>query len=121
MLVIVNSQRCSGHRSGNGHRNKVRYGLPDLRHALVRSNGEYWLYPVWRRVRVERWWYFSSDSRFGNGWVLHTVHYLHHLDDLNALWEKLHHTCGLYMHNQIIVSWWTWDYDCCEWQEEDCV
>ena len=30
----------------------LRYGLPDLRHALVRSNGEYWLYPVWRRVRV---------------------------------------------------------------------
>ena len=92
----------------------LRYGLPDLRHALVRSNGEYWLDPEWRRVRVERWWCFSRHSRFanifGNGWVLHTVHYLHHLDDLHALWKKLYHTCGLYMHNQIIVSWWIWDY-----------
>ena len=29
----------------------LRYGLPDLRRALVRSNAEYWLYPVWRRAR----------------------------------------------------------------------
>ena len=32
----------------------LRYGLPDLRHALVRSNGEHWLYPVWRRVRIAK-------------------------------------------------------------------
>ena len=99
----------------------LRYGLPDLRRALVWSNGEYWLYPVWRRVRVERWWYFCSDSRFDIGWELHTVHYLHHLHVLNALWEKRYHTCGLYMHQQIILSWWTWGYDRCVWEEEDCV
>ena len=100
----------------------LRYGLPDnARRALVQSNGEYWLYPVWRRVRVERWCYFSNDSRFGNGWERHDVDYLHHLDDLNALWEQRYHTRGLYTHEQIIVSWWTWDYDRCEWEEEDCV
>ena len=63
-----------------------------------------------------------SDSRFGNGWELHAVHYLHHLDDLKVLSEgKLYHTRGWYMHEQIIVSWWTWDYDRCVWEEEDCV
>ena len=76
-------------------------------------------FPVWRALRIERWWYYPQNSRIQRGWQLEEVFWTSDLEKLHSVFDCLHHTCGLYEYEELVLQWWTWDYITQAWEEEN--
>ena len=73
--------------------------------------------PTWRMWRMDVW-------RNMAGIVSRTWHrwercYMVSMSHLQAIYQRLFHTVGLYEHLRLELSSWTWSYDDPEWEEEN--
>ena len=78
-----------------------------------------WNIPCWYALKVERWWYWPENSNIQRGWHLEEVFWIDNLCELPASYRRLYHSCGLYQHEQLVITWWMWDYVSAFWEPMD--
>ena len=79
----------------------------------------FWPCPMWRRWKVQEWWYVSR-SRNVREWILGETHWLASLLDLEVL-NNERNFGGTFLHRRYYLSSFTWEYDPYErscWCEE---
>ena len=81
--------------------------------------------PTWRMWRMDVWRNMAQGKgiwtgrSWESGWHRWERCYMVSLSDLQAIYQRLFHSGGLYEHLRLELSSWTWSYDDPEWEEED--
>ena len=81
--------------------------------------------PTWRMWRMDVWRYMAEGKgiwtgrSWESGWHRWERCYMVSLSDLQAIYQRLFHSGGLYEHLRLELSSWTWSYGDPDWEEED--